>query len=95
MPWRAKEFHDSPLATLGRGWFEEYFMGDPSSIMMSLVGDSREGGMKWDDSKRESEFIIAVWPEYDHLSGIWRMQEMAEVLGADSKFRGRRNRYSH
>lgn len=46
--------------------------------------------VKWGDSKRDHDTILAVWPEYEPLRGNWQMQEMVEVPGAKPKWRDRR-----
>lgn len=46
--------------------------------------------MRWGDSRRDSDPILAVWPEYEALSGFWRMQELAVVPDGAPKWRERR-----
>lgn len=46
--------------------------------------------MKWGDSRRDLDPILAVWPEYEPLHGFWRMQELAVVPDGAPKWRERR-----
>lgn len=46
--------------------------------------------MKWGDSNRDHDTILAVWPIYEPLSGIWQMQELAVAKAEAPKWRDRR-----
>lgn len=46
--------------------------------------------MKWGDSSRDHDTILAVWPSYEPLSGIWQMQELAVAKAGAPKWRDRR-----
>lgn len=46
--------------------------------------------MKWGDSKRDFDTILAVWPTYEPLSGVWRMEELAVAKEGAPKWRDRR-----
>ncbi|MDR3473568.1 MAG: hypothetical protein P4M09_18070 [Devosia sp.] len=46
--------------------------------------------MKWGDSKRDSDPILAVWPEYRAWDGVWHMIEFAEGEPHEPQWRDRR-----
>lgn len=46
--------------------------------------------MKWGDSKRDFDTILAVWPTYDPLHGFWEMHELAVSQVGAPKWRDRR-----
>ncbi|MGO8653085.1 hypothetical protein ACC839_32850 [Rhizobium ruizarguesonis] len=46
--------------------------------------------MKWGDSKRDFDMILAVWPSYEPLAGVWQMQELAVGKVGNPKWRDRR-----
>ncbi|MCW0001735.1 hypothetical protein OE766_26300 [Pararhizobium sp. YC-54] len=46
--------------------------------------------MKWGDSKRDFDTILAVWPTYDALNGFWEMHELAVSQAGAPKWRDRR-----
>ena len=66
------------------------FNAEKSGAKMTRQGYVKERAMKWGDSKRDFDIILAVWPSYEPLHGNWRMQELAvNKLGAP-KWRDRR-----
>ncbi|MBA1143087.1 hypothetical protein [Mesorhizobium neociceri] len=46
--------------------------------------------MKWGESKRDFDTILAVWPSYEPLLGIWQMEELAVGKTGAPKWRDRR-----
>ncbi len=46
--------------------------------------------MIWGESARDFHPILAVWPTYEPLSGVWQMQELAETEPGILKWRDRR-----
>lgn len=51
--------------------------------------------MKWGESQRDFDTILAVWPSYEPLTGIWQMQELAVGKIVKPKWRDRRVPGSH
>ena len=45
--------------------------------------------MKWGDSKRDFDTILAVWPTHDPLNGFWEMHELAVSQVGAPKWRDR------
>ncbi|NGO66112.1 hypothetical protein G6N76_20850 [Rhizobium daejeonense] len=45
--------------------------------------------MGWGDRQRDFDTILAVWPSYEPLTGIWRMQELAVDKTGNPKWRDR------
>lgn len=48
------------------------------------------GAMKWGDNKRDFDTVLAVWPAYNSLNGLWEMQELAVGKEGAAKWRDRR-----
>ncbi|MAU22079.1 MULTISPECIES: hypothetical protein [Hyphomicrobiales] len=46
--------------------------------------------MKWGDSKRDFDTVLAVWPTYEALNGFWEMHELAVSRAGAPKWRDRR-----
>ncbi|MFC3321362.1 hypothetical protein [Mesorhizobium cantuariense] len=49
-----------------------------------------EREMKWGDSKRDFDTVLAVWPAYNSLNGFWEMHELAVGQAGAPKWRDRR-----
>ena len=45
--------------------------------------------MGWGDRQRDLDTILAVWPSYEPLTGIWQMQELAVGKAGNPKWRDR------
>jgi hypothetical protein len=46
--------------------------------------------MKWGDSKRDFDMILAIWPVYEPYSGVWFMEELAVNRNGVPRWRERR-----
>lgn len=46
--------------------------------------------MKWGDSKRDFDMILAIWPAYEPYSGAWLMEEFAVNSSGVPRWRERR-----
>lgn len=58
--------------------------------MKATAEGKTEHTMKWGDSNRDHDTILAVWPSCEPLSGIWQIQELAVAKAGTPKWRDRR-----